>query len=56
VVLSCIDSRIAPEVIFDRGIGDLFVARVAGNFENTDILGSMEFATKRAGAKVIVVL
>jgi carbonic anhydrase len=56
VVLSCIDSRIPPEVIFDRGIGDLFVARVAGNFENTDILGSMEFATKLAGAKLIVVL
>lgn len=56
VVLSCLDSRIPPELVFDRGIGDLFVARVAGNFENTDILGSMEFATKVAGAKLIVVL
>jgi carbonic anhydrase len=56
VVLSCLDSRIPPEVIFDRGIGDLYVARVAGNFENTDILGSMEFATAAAGAKAIVVL
>ncbi len=56
VVLSCLDSRIPVETVFDRGIGDLFVARVAGNFENTDILGSMEFATKVAGAKLIVVL
>ena len=56
VVLSCLDSRIPVELVFDRGIGDLFVARVAGNFENTDILGSMEFATKLAGAKLIVVL
>ncbi len=56
VVLSCLDSRIPPEIVFDRGIGDLFVARVAGNFENTDILGSMEFATKLAGAKVVVAL
>lgn len=56
VVLSCLDSRIPVELVFDRGIGDLFVARVAGNFENVDILGSMEFATKLAGAKLIVVL
>lgn len=56
VVLSCLDSRVPVETIFDRGIGDLFVARVAGNFENTDILGSMEFATRLAGAKLIVVL
>ncbi len=56
VVLSCLDSRIPPELVFDQGIGDLFVARVAGNFENTDILGSMEFATKVAGAKLIVVM
>jgi carbonic anhydrase len=56
VVLSCLDSRIPVELVFDRGIGDLFVARVAGNFENTDIVGSMEFATKLAGAKLIVVL
>ncbi len=56
VVLSCLDSRIPPEIIFDQGIGDIFVARVAGNFENTDILGSMEFATAAAGARAIVVL
>jgi carbonic anhydrase len=56
VVLSCVDSRIPVEDVFDRGIGDIFVARVAGNFENTDILGSMEFATKVSGAKLILVL
>lgn len=56
VILSCLDSRIPPEIVFDKGIGDLFVARIAGNFENEDILGSMEFATKAAGAKLIVVL
>ena len=55
-VLSCLDSRIPPEIIFDRGIGDLFVARVAGNFANDDILGSLEFASKLAGAKLIVVM
>ena len=56
VILSCLDSRVLPEVIFDQGIGDLFVGRVAGNFENGDQLGSMEFATEVAGAKLIVVL
>ena len=56
MVLSCVDSRIPVEDVFDRGIGDMFVARVAGNFENTDILGSMEFATKVSGAKLILVL
>ncbi|WP_428353789.1 carbonic anhydrase family protein [Methyloprofundus sp.] len=56
IVLSCIDSRLPVEDVFDRGIGDLFVARVAGNFENTDILGSMEFACKVSGAKLILVL
>ena len=45
-----------PEIVFDQGIGDLFVGRIAGNFENTDLLGSMEFATVVAGAKVIVVV
>jgi carbonic anhydrase len=55
-VLSCVDSRVPVEDVFDRGIGDVFVARVAGNFENTDIIGSMEFATKVAGSKVILVL
>ena len=56
IVLSCVDSRVPVEDVFDRGIGDMFVARVAGNFENTDILGSMEFATKVSGAKVVLVL
>jgi carbonic anhydrase len=56
VILSCLDSRIPVEDVFDRGIGDLFVARVAGNFANTDILGSMEFGCKVSGAKVILVL
>lgn len=56
VVLGCIDSRVSPELVFDQGIGDIFSARVAGNFVNTDILGSMEFATKVAGSKLIVVL
>ena len=56
VVLSCIDSRVPVEDIFDRGIGDLFVARVAGNFSNTDILGSLEFGCKVSGAKLILVL
>jgi carbonic anhydrase len=56
VVLGCIDSRVPPELVFDQGIGDLFAPRIAGNFENTDILGSMEFATAVAGSKVVVVL
>lgn len=55
-VLSCIDSRIPAEMVFDQGIGDLFSVRIAGNFINDDILGSMEFACKLAGSKVIVVL
>ncbi len=56
VVLGCIDSRVPPELVFDQGVGDIFAARVAGNFVNTDILGSMEFATAVAGSKVVVVL
>src|SRR4051812_22068648 len=56
VVLSCLDSRIPVEDIFDRGIGDIFVARVAGNIVNEDILGSMEFGCKVSGAKLIVVM
>ncbi len=56
MILSCIDSRIPVEDVFDRGIGDVFVARVAGNFENTDILGSMEYACKVSGAKLVLVL
>lgn len=55
-VVSCIDSRAGPEIVFDQGIGDVFSARVAGNFVNEDILGSLEFASKAAGAKLIVVL
>ncbi len=55
-VLSCIDSRIPVETIFDQGIGDLFSVRIAGNFVNDDILGSMEFACKLAGSKVLVVM
>ncbi|GAA3593795.1 carbonic anhydrase family protein [Flavivirga amylovorans] len=55
-VLSCIDSRVSSELIFDQGIGDIFSARVAGNFVNEDILGSMEFACKLAGTKLVVVL
>ncbi|AMC37134.1 carbonic anhydrase [Janthinobacterium sp. B9-8] len=55
-VVSCIDSRSAPELVFDQGIGDLFTARVAGNTVNEDILGSLEYAAKAAGSRVIVVL
>ena len=55
-VLSCIDSRVSSELIFDQGIGDIFSVRVAGNFVNEDILGSMEFACKLAGTKLVVVL
>lgn len=55
-VLCCIDSRVSSEILFDQGIGDIFTARVAGNFVNEDILGSMEFASKLAGTKLIVVL
>ena len=56
LILSCLDSRITPELLFDQGIGDLFVARVAGNVEDPNILGSMEFATKVKGVKLIVVM
>jgi carbonic anhydrase len=56
IVLSCVDSRVPVEDVFDRGIGDVFVARVAGNFVNEDILGSMEFACKVSGSKLIMVL
>ena len=56
VVLSCLDSRVPVENVFDQGLGDIFVARVAGNFVNEDILGSMEFACKVAGAKLVFVL
>jgi carbonic anhydrase len=56
IVLSCIDSRIPVELIFDQTIGDIFVARVAGNFENIDILGSMEYSCSVAGSKLVLVL
>lgn len=56
VILSCIDSRTSAELIFDQGLGDVFSVRIAGNIVNTDILGSMEFACKVAGARLIVVL
>lgn len=55
-IVGCIDSRVPPELVFDQRIGDVFCARVAGNFVNTDILGSLEYAAKVAGAKAIVVL
>ena len=55
-ILSCIDSRVASELVFDQGLGDVFSIRIAGNFVNEDILGSMEFACKLAGTKVLVVL
>jgi carbonic anhydrase len=55
-ILSCIDSRTSTELIFDQGLGDVFSIRIAGNIVNTDILGSMEFACKVAGSKLIVVL
>src|SRR6478752_8839057 len=55
-ILSCIDSRTSAELIFDQGLGDIFSVRIAGNILNEDILGSMEFACKVAGAKIIVVL
>ncbi len=56
VILSCIDSRTSAELIFDQGLGDVFSIRIAGNVVNEDILGSMEFGCKVAGAKIIVVL
>ena len=55
-IVGCIDSRVPPEMVFDQRLGDMFAARIAGNFVNTDILGSLEFATAAAGAKLIVVL
>ena len=55
-VLSCMDSRVPPEMVFDQGIGDLFVVRVAGNVVDTDDLGSLEYATKVVGSKLILVM
>ena len=56
VILSCIDSRVPAEIVFDQGIGDIFSVRVAGNIVNEDILGSMEYACKVAGSKIVVVM
>ena len=56
VVLSCVDSRVPVEDVFDQGIGDIFVGRIAGNFVNEDLLGSLEFACKIAGAKLIIIM
>jgi carbonic anhydrase len=56
IILSCIDSRVSAELVFDQGLGDIFSVRIAGNFVNVDILGSMEFACKLAGTKLVVVL
>lgn len=55
-IVGCIDSRVPPELVFDQHIGDIFAARIAGNFVNMDIIGSLEFAARVAGAKTIVVL
>lgn len=55
-VVGCMDSRVPPEIVFDQRIGDIFCARIAGNFVNTDFIGSLEFATRLAGARAIVVL
>ena len=56
VVVSCLDSRVPVEDVFDQGIGDVFVGRIAGNFVNEDLLGSLEFACKVAGAKLIIIM
>ncbi len=55
-IVGCIDSRVPPEMVFDQGIGDIFAARIAGNFIDNNIIGSLEFTTAAAGAKLIVVL
>ena len=56
VILSCIDSRVPAELVFDQGIGDIFSVRVAGNIVNEDVLGSMEYACKVAGSKIVVIM
>lgn len=56
VILSCMDSRVPPEIVFDQGIGNIFVTRNAGNIEDENILGSIEYAVKFAGSKLIVVM
>jgi carbonic anhydrase len=55
-IVSCVDSRVAPELVFDQGLGDIFSVRVAGNIVNDDITGSLEFATRLAGAKLILIV
>lgn len=55
-IVGCIDSRVPPELVFDQRIGSVFAARIAGNFVNTDVIGSLEFSTKVAGAKLVMVL
>lgn len=55
-IVGCIDSRVPPELVFDQRLGSVFAARIAGNFVNTDIIGSLEFATKVTGAKLVLVL
>lgn len=56
IILGCIDSRVPVEILFDQGVGDLFITRIAGNFENNDIIASMEYACKIVGSKLIMVL
>lgn len=56
VILACMDSRVPPEIIFDQGIGNIFVIRVAGNIEDENVLGSMEYAVEHSGSKLIVVM
>ncbi len=56
VIISCMDSRVPPEIIFDQGIGNIFVIRVAGNIEDENVLGSMEYAVEHSGSKLIVVM
>ena len=56
IILGCADSRVSPELLFDQGLGDLFVVRVAGNIVNDDVLGSLEYAVEHLGSRVIVVL
>ena len=55
-ILGCVDSRVSPELVFDQGIGDVFTARIAGNFTDTDLTGSLEFTTKVVGSKLILVV
>jgi len=56
IILGCIDSRVPVEILFDQGVGDLFVTRIAGNFENEDVIAGMEYACKVVGSKLIMVL